>query len=348
MRGEMLVLKLSFDDASSTPEQPYAIITADGSNPKEIDDGLYVHKLDAETEQYRVGVCIADTSKLYQNGDIREQAMSNVHAEYWDLPNGDVGYDPMISQEHIRGIELVEGRLRSALVVSFTVGKIVAPHDIRIDFGKVDVKKNYTYKEFSSYTGPGGQTELYNRAARLILDQLQFSQGGDSAGRNKEGNAGIPLDVSYTSWARGARINEVFMVAANHLVGRALRDEKLPAIYRVHDLSDESHGVFVEANCAVYQREPGLHAGLRVDPYCRVTSPLRRLEDFIMSHHLKLRAQGKQPTKADLNVMDDAIRTLNRRTIFESMTRSPSVRRKTERIQAINAAAVAGKRSVAG
>jgi len=332
--------RLNLDIGSSTPEAPHVIFTADGSNPKEIDDGVFVYPLDTDTEQYLVGVCVADTSKLYANGDIRLQAMKNVHAEYWDLPDGTIGYDPMIESSAIRDLELTRGRLRNALIVSFVIGETVAPSNIQIAFGRVEVAQNYTYKAFSGLVGEGKSAERYGRASNFILQHLAYRQGGDSSGRNKEGEA-VPLDLSYQTWAHGARINEAYMVAANHLVGKVLRDEGLPAIYRVHDLSDNTHGLFIEANCAMYQRTPGLHEGLGVDPYCRVTSPLRRLEDFIMNYHLKLRHLGIVPPKADLNMMDESIRALNKRTIFESVSTNRGVIEKNLRIKAINDAASA-------
>lgn len=327
------------DTSASTPEAPHVIYTADGSHPREIDDGAFVEPLDTDTEQYRVGVCLADTSKLYANGDIRLQAMKNIHAEYWDLPDGTIGYDPMIDPIAIKDLELTQGRLRNALIVSFVIGECVEPTDIQITFGKVEVAKNYTYKEFSGLIGENKPESRYGRVGGLILSHLRYRQGGDSSGRNKAGGE-VPLNVSYRSWAHGARVNEAYMVAANHLVGRVLRDEGTPAIYRVHDLSNDMHGEFIEANCAMYQRTPGLHEGLGVDPYCRVTSPLRRLEDFIMNYHLRLRYAGKQPTKADLNTMEAAIRALNKRAIFESVAASQGAKEKAARIKAMNDAAL--------
>ena len=326
---------------SSSEKLPYIVYSSDGSNPKEIDDAVFVEPLRSSAAEFLVGVCVADTSKLYANGDVRKQAMNNVHAEYWELPDHEMGYDPMIGEEHIRSIELTEGYLHNALVVSFVIGEKVPPTDVRIEFNKIEVTKNHTYKTFSGMTGTGKSAERFGAASNLILRHIAYEQGGDSSGRNKSGEEGIPMNVSYQSWSRGARLNEAFMVAANHLVGRVLRDEGRPAIYRVHDLSDPRYKEYVETNCARYTMEPGPHQGLGVDPYCRVTSPLRRLEDFVMNYQLKQRFLRKETTKGDMDVMEQAIRTLNKRAIYKALETTDGVKDRRERMKRITSAAIA-------
>jgi len=129
-------------------------------------------------------------------------------------------------------------------------------------------------------------------------------------------------------------MNEVFMVAANHLTGRITRDENYPAIYRVHDLGDTRFEEIMELNASMYSQTPGPHQALGVDPYCRVTSGLRRLEDFTMSYFLYLRSQGKQPTQQDLAFRSRAIRRLNKRAIYEAESSSLTrMRRRREEAQ---------------
>lgn len=329
--------KFEIESGSSTAHEPYLIYTADGSDPKEIDDGIFVERLDAEGELYQVGVCVADVSKLYHS-EVRHQAMTNVHAVYWDLPDGERGYDPMIDPEIIADLEFKEGRVKNALIVQFVIGATVAPTDIDVVFGKIETVKNYTYKELSGLQGAAHPLGMYGRVGSLIQQQIGYKQGGDSAGRNR-GSEALPLSESYKSWKHGARVNEAFMVAANHLAGVIMRDENRPAIYRVYNPADDSNSQFVDANWALYQKDPGLHVGLQVDPYCRVTSGLRRLEDLIMSYHFRLRHEGKKPTRGDINIINDGIRALNKRAIFESVAANPGVRARNERISAQNAAA---------
>lgn len=310
------------DERASTANAPYAIHTSDCSNPHEIDDGVFVQPLPSATEAYRVGVCVADTSKLYQNGDVRKAVLERVHARYWDLPNGERGYDPLLHSDAIRDIELREGKVRSALIVSFVVARNVLPSEVEVKFGKVETVQNHNYKDFSGLTAPDGELTRYRRASQLVVSALKFHSGGDSSHRPVADGRQEPANVSYQSWKRGARMNEAFMVAANHLTGVLLRDENYPAIYRVNDLENAAFGEIMDMDVARYTQTPGPHGGLRLDPYCRVTSPLRRLEDFAMNHLLQVRFQGKEPTQQDLMFMSQAIRQLNRRAIYEAESNS--------------------------
>jgi exoribonuclease II len=294
------------------------VITADCSGPKEIDDGLYIELMDEDYELYRVGVCVADTSPFYNNTEVVKQAYDRTAAKYWDLPNGERGYDPMIDPEVIRDTELLAGTVREAMIVNFLVGPKMPPTSVDISFGRVGVIKNKNYKEFSNFVlkGPG---EDFQAASSYIRKHLGYIAYGDHAGNRpawREGQSNPEVaNVSAQGWKHGSKLNESFMVAANHLVGQLLAEEGRPAIYRVHDPEDEQYLDLISANVALYSRTPGLHAGLNLDPYCRVTSPLRRLDDFVMNHQLKKRFLGKQSTLQDAKDVGFAVRRLNQEVI---------------------------------
>ncbi len=292
------------------------IITADCSYPKEIDDGLFVARLDENHELYKVNICVADTSKIYSDQDVVAAAHARTAAKYWDLPDGERGYDPMIDPEIIADIQLTAGTIRDALVVSFLIGQKQPPSEVEISFQPVEIASNQTYKEFANFAAYGKGRE-YLRASDLIKTHLGYVAYGDHVGSRplwrQDGER--VADVSGSAWKRGSKINEAFMVAANHLVGKVMAAEHRPAIYRVHDPENEQYLELASPNVALYSRKPGPHMGLRLDPYCRVTSPLRRLDDFVMSHQLRQRFLGRQPTAADEKEVAFAVRRLNQEVI---------------------------------
>jgi exoribonuclease-2 len=295
------------------------IITADCSYPKEIDDGLFVEALDEDHELYRVGVCVVDTSNVYSKQDVVKSVFNRTAARYWDLPNGERGYDPMIDPDIIKGLEFSAGNVRDALIITFLVGNGEGPKDIDIAFGPVEVAANRSYKDFANFA-IYGKGKRFSRASELIQSHLGYVAYGDHVGdkpqwrQETEGKEQTP-NVSGRAWKRGSKMNEAFMVAANHLVGKMLADEDRPAIYRVHDPDDEQYLELLSANVARYSRTPGPHSGLGLDPYCRVTSPLRRLDDFVMNHQLKQRFLGKEPTAQDSRDVAFAVRRLNQEVI---------------------------------
>jgi exoribonuclease II len=294
------------------------IITADCSFPREIDDGLFVDKISAKHDLYRVGVCVVDTAKVYPNQDIKNEAFSRTAADYYDLPGGERGYDPMIDPEVIKDLEFTEGSVKDALIVTFLVGRNKPPHGVEAKFGKVEVTENLSYKEFAEYASAGNGTK-YARTASLIKGHLGYVSYGDHAGvrpawRSDTDDDGT-VTLSEKAWKNGSKMNEAFMVATNHLIGRTFAEEERPAIYRVHDPEDEQFLELMSANMARFSRTPGIHSGLGLEPYSRVTSPLRRLDDFVMNNQLKKRFLGMRPTAQDTRDVAFAIRRLNQEAI---------------------------------
>jgi exoribonuclease II len=294
------------------------IITADCSFPREIDDGLFVERMDEDHELYRVGVCVVDTSKLYVNEEIKKDAFKRTEAKYWDLPGNERGYDPMIEADVIKGIEFTAGNVRDALVITFLVGDRQEPTDVEASFSPVEVVANKSYKEFANFATYSPKGKRFSRASELIKNHLRFVAYGDHAGDRpqwrKDTEEQTP-NLSNRAWKRGSKMNEAFMVGANHLIGKMLAEEGRPAIYRVHDPEDEQYLELLSANVARYSWTPGAHSGLGLDPYCRVTSPLRRLDDFVMNNQLKKRFLGKKPTAKDSEDVHFAVRRLNQEII---------------------------------
>jgi len=158
----------------------------------------------------------------------------------------------------------------------------------------------------------------------FILGHLKYTSGGDgdtyidpnrdlTAIYNQLMNA-----PSKMAWSRGSRINEAFMVGAGHLVGKLTAEHNRPAIYRVHDPRDATFEEFIHPSLARYSAKPGLHSGLNLQPYCRVTSPLRRLEDFMMNWQLLQLYEGKDANRRDREDIHQAVKQLNRRVVYES------------------------------
>ncbi len=304
-------------------DAPKKIITADCSNPHEIDDGYSVRPLPSAREVYQVDVCVADASSLYANTDVLQTAMSLTRAEYFTLDDGEQGYEPMFPEQYILQKQLTKAALKGAVVISFVVGDHVPPCDLNVTFEKVEVQKNYNYRQFSELSVPGLKLEDYARAAGFIQQGLRYSPGGDKLPTVPlQPSANVPQASKLSVWKSGSKMNEAFMVASNHLVGKMMRDEGRAAIYRVHGNAGDMHGEILPRDVAWFTREPGFHDGLGIGPYCPSTSPLRRLQDFVMHYHLWLRDNNKTPTQNDLKIMDDAILSLNRRAIYDSVART--------------------------
>lgn len=299
------------DAAASAQNSPYLIFTADGPFPKEIDDGINVEPLPSATEAYRVRICIADTSSAYYRDEVVKHAQTLVEARYL-TPQGSEGYTPLLPEPFIKQRELKAGQTKSALVISYIVGENCPPTDVDVQFGNVEIARNYTYRKFGSKCRFSPEKQPIARAASLTRAQLGV--GWNSASVLEEMHSGSFCESSSTKLRDGERITSTFMVGGCHLVGRWLKERDLLAIYRIHDPSDTTLAEFIDTSVARFSQSPGRHVSLGLEPYCRVTSPLRRLEDFVMNGLLKVYAAGDRNVGTrDERVVLETVRALNQR-----------------------------------
>lgn len=116
-----------------------------------------------------------------------------------------------------------------------------------------------------------------------------------------------------------------FMIWANHLGGRWLAERKVPGVYRVQEPAGDNPTrqtefkpvEFFQALRSMKKSQtssrPGLHAGLGVDPYCQITSPIRRYSDLVLHRQITAVLEGRPPLdsgqlSARLAVPDESVR----------------------------------------
>jgi hypothetical protein len=308
---------IELDSHASERSKPFGVITADCSGCHEMDDGIAVTPLDYRDETYRVQVFAVDTSALYYDEQIVRRALTLTESRYHDADTGYSSYAPMLDRELTQNLHFTEkaSEPRKALVVSFIVGTSVAPSDAKISFGHVDIQRNYEYNTFGGMCRDRPDFEKYGRAAAFIMAHLGTQYSKDEEIYDQLIN--VPRSAA---WKRGANINQAFMVAANHLVGGLMRSENNLAIYRSHDTSSSHLLDALSPQVARYSTTPTEHYGLGLDAYTRVTSPLRRLEDFVMHGLLRQRAKDREVSPRDIKLVATAIQRLNQRIIAEQFS----------------------------
>ncbi len=299
------ITPIVIDPQSSEPQKPYGIITVDCSNPYEFDDGILVEPLKSSKELYRVNVFAADTSDLYPDDDITNQVIAAGESRYHVAATGAKTYEPMMGVESIQDRHFVQGAIRSALVVSFIVGAKQPPTDIKTGFGNVEVIKNWNYDRFGYKCRYSDRFRPYGRAAALLIHHLKTNPAN-----GEEVYQGLMHVPPTESWRRGAMINQAYMVAANHLSGRLLRDESHLAINRGYDPTSLAAEA-IDPRLAYFSLTPGRHIGIGVDVNCRITSPLRRSEDFIMNGLLRARHEGRPLDDRDYRLAAETVAARN-------------------------------------
>ncbi len=308
-RGRSLV---ELDRLASEQGAPHGIITVDCSDPHEIDDGIHVEALPTVDEIYKIRVFAVDTSELYQDQSITRDVIARTESRYRNLHTSVEEYDPMLEEDIVRSLHFESGKTKNALVVSYLVGKDLAPRDQEISFGRVQVVENLRYDNFGTRCRSGQQFEYFARAAAFILHHLAPS----SIANPELAFKGLTENWNHRPFKTGADINQIFMVCSNFLVAQLINDQDL-GIFRVHDPLDDTHAEIMSPKLARFSSKPGPHRGLGLERYTRVTSPLRRAEDFIM--HGLLRARYDNPeykyTSRDRKNVAATIQKLNQRIV---------------------------------
>jgi hypothetical protein len=321
-RGLTLV---ELDARASESVKPYGIITADCSNPHEYDDGISVTPLPSAQELYKVSVFAADTSGMYFNEDTVKRVLKRTESRYRNPHSRTETYEPMLEEEQIQKTHFASGTIRSALVVSFIIGQMYPPDNVSISFGNVEVLKNYEYRKFGNKCKDEPGFKKYGRAAAFILHHLGTEYSDDEEAVHQS-LIRVPQDES---WQRGSNINQAFMVGANHLVAKTMQAEGRLAIYRTHDKRGATYAELIPPEFAMYSTTPGYHQGLDLSPYSRVTSPLRRGEDFMMHGLLRARQKDRDLTGRDYDRITTMVQRLNQRIvsdIFQGVTGSEGQR----------------------
>ena len=303
---------IELDQRSSGPQELFGIITADCSGAHEYDDGLLVRALPEDRELYEVNVFAVDTSPLYRNGSIVKRVHQLTESRYHNPKTGRESYSPMLDPELTQSLHFAQGTIRKALVVSFLVGAGQPPTTPAISYGRVQVHRNYKYNRFGEKCRYSASIKPYGRAAAYLLRYLTSEATGE-----EEAYSNLVHVPKHEAWRRGSDINQTYMVAANHLVGRMMRDEGRLAVYRTHDIDTDHLADVISPRVARYSTTPALHTGLGLNPYCRITSPLRRGEDFMMHGLLQLRQQGRDVTPYDQWAVGEMVRRLNQRVIAD-------------------------------
>lgn len=318
-RGGPTLIEL--DARASEPFKPYGIITADCSGAHELDDGIAVTPLPMAEDLYRVSVFAVDTSPLYHDETIMRRVLQLTESKYHDMHTGYEGYAPMLDDEITQQLHFGkrgDGDIRKALVISFMIGGSQPATDVEIGFGRVEVKRNYVYNTFGGMCKENAALEHYGRAAACIIKHLGTEYTADE--EIYRSMVEVPRTAAFR---RGANINQAFMVGANHLVARTMRDEGRLAIYRAFDSHTSELAEVLSPSIARYTTIPSPHGGLGLDVYTRVTSPLRRAEDFIMHGLLRARAKGRPINLSDQRRVATAVRRLNQRVAAEQFSGRP-------------------------
>lgn len=219
------------------------IITIDGEDTKDVDDAVYVEKIN---DGYRLYVHIADvTHYVKRNSELDNEAKTRGTSVY--LIDTVI---PMLPFELSNGIcSLNEGEDRLTLTSIMDIdsnGKVISS---TVKEGIINVNHHMTYSEIQGIIdGDNNIIDKYKDVYYNILDMIELSRKIDII-REKNGNIdfntqesiiefnskGYPINIKPYSRTEANLIIENFMIYANESVSTEYYWRELPFLYRVHE-----------------------------------------------------------------------------------------------------------------
>ncbi len=231
----------------STPERKdlcdHAFVTIDGEDAKDFDDAILVESV---PQGFKLSVAIADVSYFVRPNDaIDKEAVARGTSVYF--PGRAIPMLPEILSNDLCSLRPREMRL--ALVAEILYDKNGNALNSQFYEAMIQTKARLTYKQVHLYFNNDPQTKkelefldtplkmaralfrkmLELRDRRGVLD---FELSETKVEVDSQGN---PVEIHRMEHWESHRLIEEFMIAANSVVAKKLRESNAVALYRVHE-----------------------------------------------------------------------------------------------------------------
>jgi len=302
------------DDRQDFRDLPTWAIDSEGT--KDRDDAFSLLK--ESNGNFHLFVHIADPTQLIAlDSPIDREACRRGTTLY--LPDGNIPMIPsIISEDHL---SLNQGQDRPCMTFKMNFSDCGELIEFSIIASMINVNEAIDYltadKKIESVS------ELF-QAVRLgkILKEKRRALGGILIERQPElkinlTGEGIEIVTRPMNSPCQDMIAE-FMIWTNHFGAKWFHDNNIPCLFRAQEPPDRQlqHSEnfdpvtffsmlrsFKKTNVST---KPGLHGSIGLNPYCQLTSPLRRYSDFLLHRQMKAFLSNK-PIPFDESGLSDAI-----------------------------------------
>ena len=282
--------------SAKPPERPSSeggfTLTIDDEETVEIDDALSCEELPGENLRVRVHIALV-TDFVAKDGAMDREAAERVTSVY--LPETTVRMLPdAISCE---AASLVTGEVRPVFTTEITLspeGELLATS---IYPERIAIRQRLTYDEADLLLAGGAEDSdaartlrLLNAAAAQLRERRRRS--GALLVQRRETKVKVhkdEIEVRMLDAAAPSRtlVGE-FMVLSNFVAARYAADNRIPIIYRVQPRTGGEMPV-QRPRLSLY---PEYHAGIGLDCYAQVSSPIRRYADLVLQRQLVAALSG--------------------------------------------------------
>lgn len=216
------------------------IVTIDGADAKDLDDGVYAER---RGDGYLLGVYIADVSHYVRDGDVLDVEAAARGTSVYLVDR----VLPMLPKELSNGIcSLNAGEDRLSMACEMTLNAEGRVESYKIFPTVIKVRRRLTYEAVNKFYN-GDRAEL--SAIETLLMTLKDIRDKRFTLRAERGaidfdlaeikvildDAGRPIDIVKRRRELAESVIEECMLVANETVAKHLSDKKLPGMYRVHE-----------------------------------------------------------------------------------------------------------------
>ena len=279
-------------------------LTIDGATTLDFDDALTVEQTD---EGYLVGIHISDVAHYVKPGDpLFQEAINRGTSIYF--PERQI---PMLPRHLSQGIcSLIQDEVRGTMSFMILMDENAEILRVRIYPSIISVARRLTYEEADARIEKDQELKILNMlskklrkkrldAGALLLPFPDVNIHIDSCGK-------VHVALGPTDTPSRILISEM-MILANTEAARYVSDRMAPGLFRTqeppkqHLVKGEDNDLFINTRQRKQLSRGELtinakrHAGLGVNQYTTVTSPIRRLLDLVMQHQLHSLVRREEP-----------------------------------------------------
>ena len=287
----------------------HKVYTIDDESTQEIDDGLSLEVL--PDGRHKLWIHIADPTRLLSPED-RFDLEARKRAVTIYLPTGMI---PMFPPELATGpMSLRQGQTCCAISFGVILDETGAVAEYEITTSTIEPTYRLTYEDVEEMLQLGipGEREIETIAkASKLRTQWRLSQGSININMPESTVKvhGDEVSIELIEDNRARKLVAEMMILAGEVAAKYGQDHNLPLPYRGQpqpELPPEEELILIPVgparSCAVRRcmprsemsTSPSRHAGLGLNTYSQVTSPIRRYTDLISHFQIKAHLRGDE------------------------------------------------------
>ncbi len=295
---------LLFEDSARQDLTALKPITIDGVTTLDFDDALTIE----QTEDCNViGVHISDVAHYVKPGDpLFLEAMNRGTSVYF--PQTQI---PMLPRHLSQGIcSLIQGEIRATMSFMIYLTDAAEVKKVRIFPSIIKVARRLTYEQADAMIEDDAELKKLSHLATAIRKK-RIENGAlllpfPDVNIHVDASGKVHVSLAPTDTPARILVSEM-MILANQEAARYVSDRMVPGLFRAQEppkqklVNGEDNDLYLNTRQRKQLSRGELltvakrHAGLGVNQYTTVTSPIRRLLDLVMQHQLHSIVRRREP-----------------------------------------------------